>query len=294
MLQQTLLYILTFISGLFFGSFLNLVSDRINTKQKILTGRSKCDHCKKPLQAMHLIPLLSFIVQKGKCAYCKKKLSWYYPVSEILTGLLFIGAAYFSNIFETVGYATIVTFIYLLVIGSVYIILFLTDMKRRIIPNKIVYPAIIFALLFMVVTSGVYLILYYRRLSADAFGVYLLEAGYFKIFAFNVLKSIGTVLISSTAIAAFFAFLVYITKGRGMGGGDIRLGFLIGVFNGFPQNIIAIFLGFVMGASISLVLIMLKIKTLKDTVPFGPFLIAGSIISLIWGAQLWEFYINLF
>jgi len=294
MLQQTLLYILTFISGLLFGSFLNLVSDRINTKEKILVGRSKCEFCKKELKARHLIPLLSFVLQKGRCAYCHKKLSWYYPASEILTGLVFVGAAYLSSIFISVGYPTIITFSYLLIMGSVYVALFLTDLKHKIIPNKIVYPAIIFAVLFMVISSAAYLFIYHKRLSADPFGVYLLKAGYFKLYTYNVIKSVIYVLVSAMGIAGFFALLVYITKGRGMGGGDIRLGFLIGIFNGFPQNIIAIFLGFITGAVISLVLIMLKIKTLKDTVPFGPFLIAGSVIAMIWGSQLWDFYINLF
>lgn len=294
MLQQNLLYILTFISGLFFGSFLNLVADRINTKQRILTGRSRCDHCNKYLKAKHLIPIVSFIIQKGKCAYCGKKLSWYYPVSEIMTGLVFVGAAYYSNILNFVGYSTIITFAYLLVIGSVYVTLVLTDLKHRLIPNKIVYPAIFFSLLFVIFTSAFYLVLYYRQLQADPFGSYLIQAGYFKLLVFNVLRSVGAVLISSTAIAGFFALLVYLTKGRGMGGGDIRLGFLIGIFNGFPQNIVAIFSGFIMGALVSLILIMLKMKTLKDTVPFGPFLIAGSIVALLWGTHIWNFYINLF
>jgi len=294
MLQQALLYVLTFVSGSLFGSFLNLVSDRILTKDKILTGRSKCDDCKKPLEAKHLVPLLSFIFQKGKCAYCGKKLSWYYPASEIITGLMFVGAAYYSTIFSFVNYSTVIAFAYLLVVGSVYVTLLLTDLKRRLIPNKIIYPAIVFVIIFMIVNSALYLFLYHRKLSADPFGVYLLQAGYYKLQVYNMLKALGTVLLSSTLIAGFFAFLVYITKGRGMGGGDIRLGFFIGLFNGFPQNIIAIFLGFVIGATLSLVLVMLKLKTLKDTIPFGPFLIAGSIIALIWGAEIWNFYIHLF
>jgi len=294
MLQQVLLYILTFISGLLFGSFLNLVSDRILSKEKILTGRSKCDSCKKPLQAKQLIPLLSFMIQKGKCAYCKEKLSWYYPASEIITGLMFVGAAHYSSVFQAVNYSTIIAFAYLLIVGSAYVVLLLTDFKFKMIPNKIIYPTIIFVLLFMIINSSLYLFLYHRQLSADAFGVYLLKTGYFQMQVYNMLKALGVVLLSSTVIAAFFAFLVAITKGRGMGGGDIRLGFLIGLFNGFPQNIIAIFLGFILGATLSLVLVMLKIKTLKDTVPFGPFLIAGSVIALVWGTQIWNFYIHLF
>jgi len=294
MLQQALLYILVFISGLLFGSFLNLVSDRILTKQKILTGRSKCDYCKIPLSPKNLIPLLSFVLQGGKCSSCKKKLSWYYPTSEVITGSIFIGAAAMSNIFQVVNYSTIITFIYLLIVGSFFLVLFLTDLKYRIIPDKIVYPAIIFVVLFMLINAGLFLALYYRQLSQDAFGVYLLKAGYFKLYAYNVIKAVGVDLFSAALIASFFAFLVYITKGKGMGGGDIRLGFLIGVFNGFPHNVIAIFLGFIMGAVLSLILVMLKLKTLKDTVPFGPFLIAGSFIALLWGSNIWNFYINLF
>ena len=205
-----------------------------------------------------------------------------------------MGAAYYSNILLLVDLSTVITFIYLLVLGSVYIVLLLTDLKYRIIPNKIVYPAIVFVLLFMVVNASYYLIAYYNGLKNDPFGVYLLEAGYFHVQAYGLLKSFGLVLLSSTVIAAFFALLVHITKGKGMGGGDIRLGFLIGLFNGFPQNVIAIFTGFVLGASVSLILVSLKIKSLKDTVPFGPFLILGSLIAMIWGVQIWNFYINLF
>jgi prepilin signal peptidase PulO-like enzyme (type II secretory pathway) len=194
----------------------------------------------------------------------------------------------------TVNLQTAIAFFYLLFIGSVYVTIILTDLKFRIIPNKIVYPGIIFVLAFMIINSSLYLYLYYNRLKGDDFGVYLLEAGFFQIQLYSVLKSVGMILLSSFLIAAFFALLVWVTKERGMGGGDVKLGFLIGLFNGFPINIVAIFLGFVMGAVTSLVLVLLKIKTLKDTVPFGPFLILGSIISLIWGARIWTFYINLF
>ena len=294
MLQQALLYILVFISGLFFGSFLNLVSDRILKKEKILFGRSKCEHCKKPLKPIHLIPLFSFIMQKGKCAMCGEKLSWYYPFSEILTGLAFVGIAFYTDVLLTFSVASMVSFAFLIIVASAYIIILLADLKFRIIPNKIVYPTIIFVFLFMIFNAVFYLVSYYIRLKNDPFGVYLLQSGYLHGQALYILKSFGMVLLSSALIAGFFAFLVKITKGKGMGGGDIKLGFLIGLFNGFPQNLIAIFLGFVIGAFVSLILIMLKIKTMKDTVPFGPFLIIGSVIALLWGSDLWQFYVNMF
>ena len=294
MLQQVLLYILVFISGLFFGSFLNLVSDRILKKEKILFGRSKCEHCKKPLKPQHLIPLLSYIMQKGKCAMCGEKLSWYYPFSEVLTGLTFVGATYYTAVLKDFFPPSIISLVFLLIVFSAYIIIVLTDLKFRVIPDKVVWPAIIFVFLFMIINAIYYLISYYVRLKNDAFGVYLLESGYLHVQGLYILKSLGMVVLSAAVIAGFFAFLVKITKGKGMGGGDIKLGLLIGLFNGFPHNIIAIFLGFIVGAFTSLVLILFKLKTMKDTVPFGPFLILGSLIALLWGDQLWQFYITLF
>ncbi|MFC1756162.1 prepilin peptidase [Patescibacteria group bacterium] len=294
MLQQVLLYILIFISGLFFGSFLNLVSDRILKKEKILFGRSKCENCKKPLKPTHLIPLLSFILQRGKCAMCSKKLSWYYPFSEVLTGLAFAGAVYYTDILKSVSVPSIISLVFLLVVFSAYIIIVLTDLKFRIIPDKVVWPTIIFVFLFMVINAIYYLVSYYVKLKNDIFGVYLLESGYLHVQGLYILKSLGMVVLSACLIAGFFAFLVKITKGKGMGGGDVKLGLLIGLFNGFPNNVIAIFLGFIIGAVTSLVLILFKLKTMKDTVPFGPFLILGSLVALLWGEQLWQFYITLF
>ena len=294
MLQQAVLYILTFVSGLFFGSFLNLVSDRVVKGEQILKGRSHCDHCKKPLKPRNLIPVISFILQRGKCDMCSKKLSWYYPFSEIITGLAFVGAAYISNVFLLANFSTVQTFVYLTIVASFYVILALTDLKYNLIPNKIVYPAIAVVFLFIVFSTGLFLYTYYQGLIADDFGQYLLEAGIMKVQTFNILKNLLWLLVSSFGIAGFFALLVWITKGRGMGGGDITLGFLIGVFNGFPFNILAIFIGFVLGAAVSLILVVFKLKSLKDTVPFGPFLIIGSVIALLWGPAIWTYYINLF
>ncbi len=293
MLQQVLLYILVFVSGLFFGSFLNLVSDRVTKGKSVLFGRSQCDHCKKPLGAKNLIPVVSYILQRGKCAKCHKKISFYYPFSEILTGLAFVGAAVSARITVLVNVSTIFTFIYLLGVASFFIILLLTDMKERVIPNKIIYPAIIFVFSFLILSAVIYFYMYYIQLKADTFGQYLLDAGIMKVQILNSLVSLGILILSSLVISAFFAFLVWITKGRGMGAGDIRLGFLIGLFNGYPFNFIAIFLGFVLGALVSLVLVVLKKKTMKDTIAFGPFLILGSVVAMIWGSLILQWYTNL-
>ena len=208
--------------------------------------------------------------------------------------MVFVGVAVYTKIFVNFSTPTLFVFIYLAIIMSFYIVIALTDFKYKLIPNKIVYPAIIVVITFLMLNTLIYFYLYHKQLSSDPFGVYLLEAGYLKMQIFAALKTFGILLLSAVGIAGFFYFLVVITKGKGMGGGDIKLGFLIGLVNGFPFNIIAVFLGFVLGALVSVFLILLKKKSIKDTVPFGPFLIVGSVIALLFGPYIWEYYINLF
>lgn len=289
-----LLYILIFCVGLLFGSFLNLVSDRSVNGEPILVGRSHCGACKKPLSPIDLVPLLSFMFNKGKCRYCKDKLSYIYPLSEFVTGLVFVILAYFSKVLEINNLNVLLSFLYLMGVACFYIILFLTDIKYRLIPNKVVLSAIGFVFVGMLVLLVVRYGGMYINLCNDSFGKYLLKTDFLQSQVLNSLKSIGFTLISTIGIASFFIFLIWVTKGKGMGGGDVTLGILIGLFNGFPNNIIAIFLGFVFGSLVSLLLILVRKKTLKDTVPFGPFLILGSVVAYFWGAQLLNTYFNLF
>jgi prepilin signal peptidase PulO-like enzyme (type II secretory pathway) len=241
-----------------------------------------------------LVPLFSFLRLKGKCRYCGEKLSWFYPLSEFLTGTLFFGMAYFLKIpqFFDLGVLSWMYFTFLFVIICVYIVITLSDAKYRIIPNKIVIPAIVFTIMFIFSRSAYYLFSLKQRLSGEGFGYYLLKAGYWDDRLVREIKDVALVLISAFLIGFFFWLLVTLTKGRGMGYGDIKLGVLIGLVNRFPVNILAVFMGFVLGAFFSLVLIVLGKKTMKDTIPFGPFLIMGSLICLVWGEQIVSFYLG--
>lgn len=290
MLLVNFYYLGLFIIGTFVGSFLNLVSDRLPNDEKIIFGRSKCNFCKTPLKVKNLIPLLSFIIQKAKCSFCKKKLSFFYPFSEALTGFAFMLAGYLSGIAKFPSVASFIGFIFYAVVLSFFVTMFLTDLKFCLIPDLLVIPAIIFVLVSFVLSRAFDLYNLYQRLSADPFGIYLLKAGYWNRQLVYVAKDLGYLVLSAVVISLFFLFLVWITKGRGMGVGDVKLGFLIGLVNGFPLNVVAIFLGFVIGAIYSLVLILLKKKTMKDTIAFGPFLIMGSVISLLFGAAIWNWY----
>ncbi len=280
-------YVFLFLSGLFAGSFLNVIADRSVSGESFLFGRSHCDKCGKLLNFPDLIPLLSFTLNRGKCRSCSTKLSFWYPISELITGIAFAGALYISKGFN-------IYFFLLVVMFSFFIILFLADAKYYLVPTKVIIPAIVFLFLFGVLSRVYALVEFYFRLKNDTLGRYLLNVGYWNVQAVYILKTYGIQVLSALLIALFFWFLVYITKGRGMGGGDILLGLLIGLFNDFPHNLLGIFLGFVFGAAFSLPLVLLKIKGMKDTVPFGPFLILGSIVALLFGPQLVEYYLKLF
>jgi len=287
-------YILIFIGGTFIGSFLNLVSDRLINGEPILFGRSHCDFCKKPLGPKNLIPIFSYLFQKGKCAFCKKKLSAFYLVSEILAGFALVLASYYSGILNTFSFRDFWDFLLLSIVFCLYIIIFLADLKYYLIPDIIVYLGIGVTTLFVVGGYAMDLYSFYQKLMGDPLGPYLIKVGFWDSQLKYVLESLGETLGSSLIIALFFLLLVWITKERGMGAGDIKLGFFIALFNGFPGNIIGIFLGFILGAALSLFLIVFKRKTLKDSVPFGPFLIAGSIIALLYSSNILSWYINLF
>lgn len=279
-------YGLAFIGGLFIGSFLNVVADRLLAERSFIKGRSHCDHCSKPLGLKDLIPVLSFASLKGKCRYCKTRLSIYYPLSEILTGSLFVLMAVYSGVFQNFNLENHIEFVYLAIVASLYIVLTLTDFKEKIIPDKIVYFGIVVTFLFGLVSALYSGISYYFTLKASELGPYLIEAGFLTDKIMYLVKMLSLTYLSTAVIFLFFYFLIVITKGRGMGGGDLKLSIMIGLFNGFPLNIVAIFMGFVFGAVISLLMIFARRKSLKDTVAFGPFMVLGSIVALFYGDQI--------
>ncbi len=147
-MSQVLLFIIIFLTGLIVGSFLNCVIYRLAFPR----GRSFCPYCKHILSWQDLIPVLSFFILRGECRYCGKKISWQYPLVEIATGLLFVLILNFefliSNKILIFNFETITYFLYLLIISSLLIIIFVYDLKHFIIPDKIIYPAIGIALIY--------------------------------------------------------------------------------------------------------------------------------------------------
>lgn len=289
-----------FLFGIILGSLTKALADRSLTG-KSFWGRSYCPKCKHKLRAYDLLPVISFITLRGKCRYCHKKIGRSYLTVELILGclvgyLFFISSANFPGIEDNLK---LISFALDLAFKSfaltILVILTITDFKETLIPNRIVIPAIWMALILLLVQT-IYKIWYlYYYLSLTPIGKMLLppHSDYFRRHAFMVLEPVLYSLITSLAIGGFFLFLIFITKGKGMGGGDVKLGSFMGLVLGFPGAIIALVLAFFTGALVALGLIAVKKKKFGQTIPFGPFLALGSIMVLFWGNQILDWYLHL-
>ena len=229
--------VILFVLGAIVGSFLNVVGLRWDSRN--FGGRSRCPDCLKTLRWFELVPILSFLAQKGRCRNCGAKISWQYPLVEIWTGLLF----------ATVSYIFIPIF-------CIYVIITIYDFKHKIIPDELVYTSILLSLLVPL------FIIHYSLLDWFA----------------------------GPIIFAFFASIWALSRGRAMGFGDAKLGLSIGLLLGAMQGFSSFVLAFWLGAFGSLFYIFLhktgflkndKELTMKSEVPFGPFIILGAWISLV-------------
>lgn len=253
-----LFFTLIFLLGLFVGSFLNVVVDRTAAGKSFVKGRSYCDYCKKTLKWKDLFPLISYAMQNGKCKYCHHKLSIYYPITELITGISFAYIIYFvfgfNIINSSIDFTAIAITFYLLYITSVLIIIFFIDLKYGIIPFKLVAVTTFIIFLWHILYPG------------------------FEI------STLLNYFLSAVVASAGFLLLFLITKGRGMGFGDVIYAFMMGAILGFPKIILGLYIAFLSGALISSILILLNKKKMKGgTISFGPFLVTGTLISLFWG-----------
>ncbi len=258
-----MLYLLIFIIGTAIGSFLNVVICRLPEKKTIVKGRSECPHCKAVLGLKDLIPILSFFVLKGKCGKCKKKISWQYPLVELATGLLFVFLAYFYNIGESFANPL---FYRDLVFVSALVVIFMTDLRFYLIFDSVTFPMMVFAF---------------------AINVFILSN------SSNWLEVIGYLVLAGLVGGGFFYIQHFISKGKWIGGGDIRLGVLMGFMLGWPNIIVGIFFAYIIGAFVSIILLTGQKKKMKSQVPFGVFLAIGTLIALLWGEGIMTWYLGL-
>ncbi len=291
--------IIGLIFGLLIGSFLDCIANRSFANISFL-GRSFCDHCKKTLPWYTLIPVFSYLFLKGKCHFCHKKISPESTLLEIITGLL-TGFILFTSIpadFLSLQWDTQlilgIDLAFKLFAIYIFIIVFITDIKSGLIPDRITYPAVIIAAVFLLVSTALRTGLFYLALKNNQLGQYLLPpaSDYFYRHVLSYIENMGWTFASGIGVGLFFLILILVTKGRGMGGGDMKLGVFIGLVLGFPNSLAAIMLAFLLGSVFGILLIASRVKKFGQTIPFGPFLSLASIVTLLWGDKIVNWYLN--
>ncbi|WP_261133095.1 A24 family peptidase [Bacillus sp. Marseille-Q3570] len=244
------MYILFFVLGLVFGSFFNVVGLRVPKKESIVLPGSHCTKCQKPLKPIDLIPVLSYFFTSGKCRYCKTRISIIYPIIELVTGILFV----FS--FHNFGWSPMLYGSLILI--SLLMIIFVSDLFFMLIPNKIL---LFFAPL---------IILYRLWIPTDPWW----DAWIGSLIGFSLL------------------FLIAVISKGGMGGGDIKLFALLGLMFGWKGILLVLFLASLIGSIVGISLFVMKKVKRKQHVPFGPFIVVAAIVTLFWGEPILRWYLS--
>lgn len=266
------------ILGLCIGSFINALVWRIYKQSKlsgyksrkkfsILNGRSMCVHCKHELSWLDLIPVLSWTVLKGKCRYCNKSISIQYPLIEAITSFLFV-FSYYVWPYRLVNFLDIFYFCFWLMLLTGLISLAVYDFKWKILPDRLVFPLIAVASLFTII----------------GFTINSVDSAVTIIF-----KLIFSLLISS----GIFYFIYQISNGKWIGGGDIKLGLVLGLILSDPFKAFLMLFGSSILGIIFIVPAYLLGKVNKSSkIPFGPFLILSTFIVFLFGQIIIDWYLN--
>ena len=249
--------ILILIYGLLIGSFLNVLIYRTPRDESIAFPGSHCPTCNHKLSWYDNIPLFSYLFLKGSCSYCNAKISVQYPLIEALNAIIYI------VLFLRLSFS--LTFIFYALVSSVLIAIAIIDLKEQIIPDSLVISIIVLTILYKVLNY----------------------------FLYNESSEILESVLGFLVAGGLFLAIAIFSRG-GMGGGDVTLISALGFILGIKQILLVIFLSFLYGAIISIFLLSTKLKTRKDPIPFGPFIILGFFTTIFYGDQLLNWYVNIF
>ncbi|PJA27199.1 MAG: prepilin peptidase [candidate division Zixibacteria bacterium CG_4_9_14_3_um_filter_46_8] len=244
--------------GLIFGSFFNVLIYRLPLKKSITYPPSFCPKCFTPVKPYDNIPILSYIILKGKCRYCEAKINLRYPFVEGLGGIFF-GLCYLI-------YGFTPQLIPALFLASTFIVITFIDLDSQIIPDKVTLPGMAAGLAFSALPGGIS--------PADAI-IGLLAGGL-------ILYAI-----------AFLGNAIF--KKESMGGGDIKLAALIGAFLGWKAVLLTLILSSLFGSIVGIILIIIPTRTSEKrshTIPYGPFLATGATIAMFWGNNIISLYLS--
>lgn len=224
-----------------------------------MTGRSRCPECGHEITPLENIPVFAYLALRGRCRHCGARISPRYPIAEAATAVLFVLAV--AHFGVTVRAAVFAAFFWVLVVLTVI------DLEHKLLPNRVVYPSIVAGAIALTIAA-------------------LIEG--------DVDRLPGAAL--GALVFGGFLFIVAFIAPAGMGGGDVKLALLLGLFLGYAGGIgitlVGMFLSFAIGALVSVALMIVGKAGRKSAVPFGPFLAAGTVSAILWGRSILDAYLG--
>ena len=284
-----MIIVILIVCGLALGSFVNALVWRLNIQStadktsissnnhkvqaqpnhdrySILTGRSMCPNCHHELAVEDLIPVLSWILLRGRCRYCGKAIAWQYPIVELLVMILFI----VSYIWWPLGFSHIgvFSFVIWLIFLTAFVALAVYDLRWFLLPDRIVYPLIGLAV-FELIVKATYFGGGWSIVTQAFWGVVFL--------------------------AGIFYLLYIVSKGAWIGFGDVKLAIVLGLIVGGPlSSLLIIFIASSLGSVVVLPMLIRGSAKITTQIPFGPFLLGATLIVVLFGNHITDWYNNLF
>jgi prepilin signal peptidase PulO-like enzyme (type II secretory pathway) len=256
--------LLFIIFGLIVGSFINALAYRLANGLPWVNERSHCVSCKQEIKAWDLVPVLSFLVLRGRCRHCGEKISLQYPIVELLTAVSFFLVGQIN------GFLFSWTLVYQLIFVSAFVFIALYDYQNFLILDVVIFPLIIFAVIW--------------NLGLD-------------IFSQNTIISWHSQFVDglkgALVAGGFFALQFAISKGRWIGFGDVKYGLALGLFFGFHLTLVCLFLAYILGSLVGGVLLAQAKKRMDSKIAFGTFLSLSAIITVGYGQQLLAWYLGI-
>jgi prepilin signal peptidase PulO-like enzyme (type II secretory pathway) len=264
--------------GLCLGSFVNALVWRLHEQTmpakkraaslkelSITQGRSMCPHCKHQLSALDLVPVFSWLFLKGRCRYCKHPIGAQYPLVEALTAIVFaLSYVFWPLDMDSRGIFLLVVWLITLVM---LVALVVYDIRWMLLPNKLVFPLIGLGVLQAITVATVF------------------DGGW---------QYIVRVALAVLVAGGLFYVLFQVSDGHWIGGGDVKLGYALGLLLATPQlAMIALFIASLLGLVVSIPGLLTKKKGMESRIPFGPYLIAGTCIAMLFGESLIQWYVGL-
>jgi len=257
MLKTPLFYPVLFCLGLVIGSFINCLVWRCRNNVSLLIKRSYCDHCGRPLAWWENIPFFSFFFLRFRCRVCLKPIPAHYHVVEISMAAFFVLVGWLDrNVFS----GNEILLLRDLFFVSVLMTVFVYDLFYQ-----LVLPSIVWAGLFI---------------------GFIVNVSFLKYDPLNML-------IAGGVGAGFFLLQYLVSKGRWIGGGDVRLGAMLGVWVGWPNVLVALFFAYIVGAIFAVFLLIFRKKNWRATLPLGTFLALGTFFALYWGGAMVNWYLGM-